>query len=109
MYGDLETMQDYWKSLAYDVTAVDKKVSGRPCFIYAVHLVANSSGVGTAIVRDGHDTSGEAVISLSALTSSNDPRKFDPPLYFKKGVFIDVVANVSSIMIHFMQAGEKKE
>jgi hypothetical protein len=109
MYGDLETLESYWKSLDYDLTSADKKVCNGPCFVYAAHLVANSSGVGTAIIRDGHDASGAAVVSLSSLTSSNDPRKFDPPLYFKKGVFVDVVANVSSILIHFLPARDKKE
>lgn len=109
MYGDLETMESYWKSLDYELTTADKKVSNGPSFVYATHLVASSGGVGTAIIRDGHDTSGEGVISLSALTSSNDPRKFDPPLYFKKGIFVDVVANVSSVLIHFMRARDKKE
>ena len=109
MYGDLETMESYWKRLDFELTTADKKVSNGPSFVYAAHLVANTGGVGTAIIRDGHDTSGEAVISLSALTSSNDPRKFDPPLYFKKGIFVDVVANVGSILIHFMRARDKKE
>jgi len=109
MYGDLETIQDYWKSLTYDVTAADKKISGRPCFLYAAHLAAGSGGAATAIIRDGTETSADAVITLAALTSSIDVRNFDPPLYFKKGLYVDVGSNVTSVLVSFMTVREKKE
>ena len=109
MYGDLETMEDYWKKLEHDRTAVDKKVCNRPCFLYAAHLVAGSGGAATAVIRDGHDTGGETVVDLAALTSSNDPRKFDPPIYFKKGLYVDVGSNVTSVLVHFMPSRDKRE
>ena len=109
MYGDLETIKKYWKGIEYDRTAVDKKVCNRPVFLYAAHLVASTGGVATAVIRDGHDTGGEAVVDLAALTSSCDPRKFDPPIYLKKGLYVDVGGNVTSVLVHFLPAGEKKE
>lgn len=109
MYGDLETRELYWKELEYDRTAVDKKICNRPVFLYAAHLVASAGGVATAVIRDGHDTGGEPVVDLAALTSSCDPRRFDPPLYFKKGLYVDVGSNVTSVLVHFMPAREKKE
>jgi len=107
MYGDLTTMKKYWKDLEYDRTVVDKRVSNRPCFLYAAHLVATTGGAATAVIRDGHDTSGEAVVDLAALTSSCDPREFDPPIYLKKGLYVDVGSNVTAVLVHFLPAREK--
>ena len=109
MYGDLETMEIYWKELEYDRTAVDKKVHNRPCFLYAAHLVAGTGGAATAVIRDGHDTGGEAVVDLAALTSSCDPRKFDPPIFLKKGLYVDVGSNVASVLVHFLPEKKKGE
>lgn len=109
MYGDLVTMEIYWKALEYDRATADKKISNRPVFLYAAHLVASSVGAATAIIRDGHDTNGEAVVDLAALTSSVDPRKFDPPIYLKKGLYVDIGSNVTSVLVHFLHAKEKKE
>jgi hypothetical protein len=109
MYGDLETMEDYWKMLEHDLVAADKKVCNRPCYLYAAQLVSNTSGASTAVIRDGHDTSGEVVVDLAALTSSNDPRRWDPPIYFKKGLFVDIGTNVTSVLVHYLPERPKKE
>jgi hypothetical protein len=103
MYGDLETQKVYWKELDHDLVTTDKKVSNRPCFLYGTCLVAGTGGVATAVIRDGHETASEAILDLAALTSSNDSRKFDPPLYLKKGMFVDVGSNVTSVFVHYMQ------
>lgn len=102
MYGDLKTMEKYWKQLEHDRAAADKKICNRSCFLYAAHLVANTVGVATAVIRDGHDAGGDAVVDLAALTSSNDPRMFNPPIYFKKGLFVDIGDNVTAVFVHFL-------
>lgn len=90
------------------VTA-DEKVSGRPCFLYAAHLAAGTGGAATAIIRDGTETAADAVITLAALTSSFDVRNFDPPIYFKKGIHVDVGNNVTSVLVVYMPVRKEKE
>ncbi len=109
MYGDLETIKEYWKELESEETSVDKKFSNGPCFLSAAHLTASSGGAATAIIRDGHDITGEAKIYLSALTSATDPRFFNPPIYFKKGLYVDVGLNVTSVMVHFLRSRPRVE
>lgn len=109
MYGDLEAMKAYWKAMETDETSVDKKVSNLPCFLSAAHLTAGSGGAATAIIRDGHDTTGEAKIHLAALTSATDPRFFSPPIYFKRGLYVDVASNVTSVLVHFLPAKPQRE
>jgi hypothetical protein len=109
MYGDLEAMKAYWKEMETEETSVDIKISNGPCFLSAAHLTASSGGAATAIIRDGHDTTGEAKIYLSALTSATDPRFFSPPLYFKRGLYIDLASNVTSVLVHFLPARPRRE
>lgn len=109
MYGDLETMEIYWKELEYERADADKKACNGPCFIYAAHLAAGTGGAATAVIRDGHGTEAQAVIDLAALTSSNDRIKFDPPLYLKKGLYIDVGDHVTSVLVHFKPAKPRTE
>jgi len=109
MYGDLESMKAYWKEMEVRETSVDAKFSNGPCFLSAAHLVAGSGGAATAIIRDGHDISGEAKVYLAALTSATDPRFFNPPIYFKKGLYVDVASNVTSVLVHFLPARPRPE
>lgn len=106
MYGNLQSMEEYWKNIEHQETAVDTKVCNGPCFLFAAHLTAGAGGVATAIVRDGHDTGGETKINLAALQSASDNRSFNPPLYFKKGLYLDVGANVTSLLVQFLPARE---
>jgi hypothetical protein len=106
MYGDLESIKQYWKETEKERTAVDLLVHGRPCFLYAAQLAAGTGGAATAVIRDGHDTGAEAVMDLAALTSSNDSRNFDPPIYLKKGLYIDVGSNVTSVLVHYLPLKE---
>jgi len=108
MYGDLETMEAYWKELEHDRATADKKSCNRPCFLYAAHLTADAVGPATALIRDGHDSNGDIKLDLAALTSSKDNRNFDPPLYLKKGLYLDVGSNVTSVVVHFMPERDKK-
>lgn len=103
MYGDLETQKAYWKELEYERVTIDGRVSNKPTFLYSVALVASTGGAATAVIRDGHDTSADAAIDLAALTSSYDFRKFDPPLYLKKGLYVDVGSNVTAVLVHYLE------
>jgi hypothetical protein len=109
MYGDLDTLELYWKELEHELVAADKRVYHGPCFLYAAQLVSNTSGASTAVIRDGQNTDAEVVVDLAALTSSNDPRRWDPPIYLKKGLFVDVGTNVTSVLVHYRPAKGKKE
>jgi hypothetical protein len=109
MYGDLETMKGYWKETQTQRLTTDGEAYQHGAFLYAAHLTASTVGVATAVIRDGHNTDGEIKVDLAALTSSKDNRNFDPPIYFKKGIYVDVGDNVTSVIVHFLPAKEKKE
>jgi hypothetical protein len=109
MYGDLETLKKYWKETETERMTADGQAYGKPAFLYAAHLTANTSGAATATIKDGHSTAGEVKVDLAALTSSKDNRNFDPPIYCKRGIYVDVGENVTSVIVHFLPTKDKAE
>lgn len=107
MYGDLETIKAYWKETQIERITADGQAFPRAAFLYAAHLTASTGGAATAVIRDGHATTADAKIDLAALTSSKDNRNFDPPIYFKKGIYVDVGENVTSVIVNFLPAKDK--
>lgn len=91
-----------WKKYGYMRVTADSLICPEPCFLVSVCLVANATGASTAVIRDGHNTGGEAVIDLAALTSSKDNRSYNPPLFFKKGLYVDVGSNVTSVLVQYL-------
>jgi len=102
MYGDLITQMEAWKEAQVDQVTADKLVCGKPCFLLSACLVASSVGAATVVLRDGHSTSGDALITLGAPTSGNDHRNFSFPIYFKKGLYADVGSNVTELDLHYI-------
>ncbi|MBS3920022.1 MAG: hypothetical protein KG012_14180 [Deltaproteobacteria bacterium] len=90
------------KGVAYRRITGDSLVSPSPCFLFSVELVANAVGAATAVLRDGSDANAEAVIDLAALTSSVDIRGYNPPLFFKRGLFVDVKSNVTAVLLRYL-------
>ena len=109
MYGDLETIKQYWKEGQTERITADGQAYAKPAFLYAAHLTADTVGAATAVIRDGHGTTGDIKVDLAALTSSKDNRNFDPPIYCKKGIYVDVGSNVTSVIVHFIPARDKAE
>lgn len=107
MYGDLDTQKDFWKKVQTDRVSDDTIITKRPCFLFAADLVADSGGAGTAYLRDGEHTSADIIIDLSAPTSDKDTRRWIVPVYFKKGLYVDVVSHVTSVVVQYLIAKEQ--
>ncbi len=103
MYGDWETQILMWKKIGSFRVTADQKVCNKKAMLFSVSLAASAVGVATAVVRDGHDTGGEEVIDLRALTSDHDHRAFPVPVFFQHGIFIDVGDNVVSVMGQYIE------
>lgn len=95
-------MNGEWIKAGYSRVTADSLICPEPCFLLSVCLVADAVGAATAVIRDGHNTGGEAVIDLAAVTSNKDSRHFSTPLLFKKGLFVDVGSNVTSVLVQYL-------
>jgi len=99
---------EYSEGVGYLRVAADSLVSPEPCFLFSVCLAANSSGVSTAVIRNGHNTDADIVIDLACLASTVNDRNFDPPLLFTKGLYVDVGANVTSVLVRYSTRSKEK-
>jgi hypothetical protein len=102
MRRDIEAQKVFWKETQHDRVTVDKTVSSHPCFLFACSLTAGTGGAATAVIRDGHETASDPKIDLAAITSNHDNRNYNPPLFLKTGLFVDVGSNVTSVLVHFL-------
>jgi len=96
------------KGVGYLRVTTDSLVSPKPCFLLSVSLVSSAVGVSTAVIRDGHNTDAEAVVDLAALASDNDSRTYDPPFFFKKGLYVDIGSNVTAVLVRYSTDQKKK-
>jgi len=104
----MEEFLKWIKECSHMRVTADTLINPGPAYVIAVHLVAAAGGAATALIYNGHGTGGEAKIDLSAPPSSSDPRLFWPPLYFDKGIYIDVGSNVTSVLIQYYIPHERE-
>ena len=97
MYGDILAQMVAWKMGQNFRAVADLLVTRKPCFLFSVTLTGGTGGVSTAVIRDGHTDTGDIVVDLAAITSDKDHRNYLWPKYFKKGLFVDVGSNITSV------------
>lgn len=90
------------EKVSYERVTADQVVCPTPCLLYMAHLAGGSGGASTAVIRDGHSTSADAVIDLAAPASGMDFVSFDPPILLKKGLYVDVGSNVTSVLVQYL-------
>ena len=90
------------KAVGYARLTADSLVSQGPCFLISADLIASAVGAATAVIRDGNDANSEAVVDLTAVTSYSDSRTFDPPIFLKRGLFVDVGSNVAAVLVRYL-------
>lgn len=90
------------QAFALRVTS-SRVVSKGPAYLFSAHLVADDSGAATSAVLDGHSEDGDPMVDMAAPQSSIDARIFVPPLYFDKGIYVDVGLNVTSVLLQYRQ------
>ena len=91
-----------WKQIAWEVMVVDTLVSSRPAFIFALWISSEGTAEADAIVYDGQNASSLKLIHLDTVDESMAQLKFNPPLFFQKGIYVDVGSNVAQIGIQYL-------
>jgi hypothetical protein len=77
-------------------------VSRVPALVFGMALSASSVGPATASVYDGHGTSESICMDLAAITGHTDLREFNPPVWFRKGIYVTIGSNVTSVVIRYV-------
>lgn len=97
----MEKTKDRSKLVSSVRVTADSLISPEPCFVLSAELVSSAAGVSTAALRDGHNTDADILVDLAALASAADPRSWTPPIYFQKGLFVDIGANVTAVLVRY--------
>lgn len=95
-----------WELISDEIHTASGRVCEGPAYLFAVHLTANSTGVSTVDVYDGHTTGGRKKVALSAFADGSDPRAFYPPVLFNQGIYLDCGSNVDSVMVQYLRKAE---
>ena len=101
-------MEEFLKlclSCAFRKLTESGRVNESPAYLFAAHLVASSVGAATATIRNGHGTVADSIVHLSCVAYSADSRIFWPPIFFSKGIYVDVGNNAVSVLIQYRQTG----
>lgn len=102
MNEDNEANKRAWKTLQRARLTETAPVYPRPCFLFLTSLTAQSAGPATAVIRDGDTDEADEAIDLSTPAASMARGRFNPPLYFSKGIFVEIGNNVKSLLLHFL-------
>lgn len=78
----------------------DGVVSVAPGFLFDIIFYAEA-GAGQFNLYDGDDASGTVILSSSTLQNNTIPIHFDPPMYYREGLYVDVSVNVTAITLRF--------
>lgn len=94
------------KELQFERLTIDGVVCQGPAVLFNADLVGAAGGASTAIVFDGNSTAGRVMINLAAVTSTADRAPYNQGLFFPRGIYVDVGANVTSVSFLFIPIKE---
>ena len=100
MEDDTGKAKPEWKKLVKLRVTETAHAWKQPCFIHFVSITADPAGPATAIIRDGNNGSAQQLLNMTAQASDMTPLRFKPPLYFERGVHIEIGSNVTSVFLH---------
>lgn len=76
------------------------KAAGVAVIIHSIHIVSGGSA-GVVILRSGSTVSGTQVIKETGSTSTGKTLNFPGGIMFGSGCFVDVDANVTSVLVGY--------
>lgn len=89
------------------ITFTRRTATGRvllvPCLLFSVVIVSDAVGVADGLLYNGASTGGDLITDLACLNGGMEQLKFNPPLYFDKGIYLVVGTNVESVLFQFME------
>ena len=94
-----DTMNEKVKPCGWRWVTSDSLISPEPCLLWGVVLVGSAAGAADVTMRDGHNTGGDIIFTLSCVASDNVPLMFSQPIMCQKGLFCDVGSNVTGVLV----------
>lgn len=99
---DIKAAEKYWRNFQSVKVTKDSIVHPGPCYLITADMTVDAAGAATANIRDGVDNTASVALTLSAVASDHDCRRYIIPIFISKGLFVDISANVTSVLIQFI-------
>jgi len=77
-------------------------VTPGPAFVFAVDIAADDTGPSMAILYDGHNAGDEIVVIVRALAKDGRHYHWNPPLYFRKGIYLGDMAACHGVTVQWL-------
>ena len=94
-------IEKWAREIRTERVTVDRCLSQGPCYVYHLAMASDSSGAATATIYDGVSAKGDVRVEMTCIDDYFDHQDFWPPMYFNRGLFIDVGANVLSVIVRY--------
>lgn len=96
-----EQLEAWAKDIRTERVTVDRCVAHGPCFIYHLAVAADTNGAATAVIYNGISEKADIKIDMTTITSYYAQHDFWPPMYFDRGIYVDVGSNVTSVIVRY--------
>lgn len=103
MEGYKEAILDLAKDCNALYVTGSRRITSRPCFVFsAVITPDNADNKSQVHLRNGETALGDILFSFKARYSH--PLHYAcPPVYFNRGLYVDIVDNVDGITIQYIE------
>ena len=79
-------------------------ISGQAKIVYSIHILSGGGGGGVVLLRRGTAVGDTIGISQTGTTSIGVTFNYEGGMYFPAGCFVDVDANVTSVLVSYREA-----
>ena len=100
-------MEKEWKDWITESIIADRLLYSGPCFVKYVSLQSGSTGTGIVVIYDGHDTTGKIKYRFFVDVKNLKSVNFSIPIYYDKGLYVDIGTNVLLFTIQYKPAEMK--
>lgn len=97
-------MDENIKNIGFTRTTASAVIAVDAVYVYQVIITSDGVGNADGDLYNGEGTGGEHKQDLRAVTSESQPYKFNPPLYFSRGCYVEHGSNVKSITVQWARA-----
>ena len=79
----------------------DALVCATPCRLYGLEMTSKSGGTGRAVVYNGRNDNGEAMVDLWGTQAVPDIRRYNPPIVMTRGIYVDFQTLANTILVRY--------
>ncbi len=95
------------KEYSWAWVTADRLLSHGPAELMYALFIPSAAATATATIYDGESTSGDTVVAFR--TAQSKQVELDPPkpVYCRRGIFVDDIANVKGLFVQWRELGSK--